>query len=60
MATLNIYVNREQINTADRKARALRADPHGANQSLKTVGISHAPEALLPACSCHRLVPPLR
>jgi hypothetical protein len=37
----------------------LRADSHGANKSLKTVGISHALEAALPACSCRRLVPPL-
>jgi hypothetical protein len=37
----------------------LRADSHGANKSLKTVGISHAQEAALPACSCRRLAPPL-
>jgi hypothetical protein len=37
----------------------LRADSHGANKSLKTVGISHALEAALPACSCRRLAPPL-
>jgi hypothetical protein len=37
----------------------LRADSRGANKSLKTVGISHAPEAALPACSCRRLAPPL-
>ena len=38
---------------------ASRADSRGANKSLKTVGIPHAPEAPLPACSCHRLAPPL-
>jgi hypothetical protein len=38
--------------------RCLRADPRGANKSLKSVGISHAQEAALPACSCRRLAPP--
>jgi hypothetical protein len=37
----------------------LRADSRGTNKSLKTVGISHALEAALPACSCRRLAPPL-
>jgi len=37
----------------------LRADSHGANKSLKTVGISPAQEAALPAGSCRRLAPPL-
>jgi hypothetical protein len=42
-----------------RKIIALRADSHGANKSPKTVGISHALKAALPAGSCRRLAPPL-
>jgi hypothetical protein len=41
-----------------REIIALRADSHGAHKSLKTVGISHAKEDALPACSCRRLAPP--
>jgi hypothetical protein len=43
----------------DRDIVALRADSHGANKSLKTVGILPAQEAALPAGSCRRLAPPL-
>jgi hypothetical protein len=41
-----------------REIIALRTDSHGANKSLKTVGISPALEAALPACACRCLAPP--
>jgi hypothetical protein len=37
----------------------LRADSHGANKSLKMVGILPVQEAALPAGSCRLLAPPL-